>query len=94
MEPILILLIVGALGGLLRSFLGYNTQADDKESFDYMKMLKSMVRASLVGAAVVMVLMKPDTVTDTSFYAGAFFMAIGADILSKEGYATTKNMVA
>ena len=94
MEPILILLIVGALGGLLRSFLGYNTQADDNESFDYMKMFKSMLRASLVGAAVVMVLMKPDTVTDTAFYVGAFFMAIGSDILSKEGYTTAKNLVA
>ena len=94
MEPILVLLIVGALGGLVRSFLGYNAQAEENESFNYMKMLKSMLRASLVGAALVMVLMKPDTVADTAFYVGAFFMAIGADILSKEGYTTAKNMTA
>jgi len=94
MEPILILLIIGALGGLVRSFLGYNTQADTDESFDYMKMFKSMLRASLVGAAVVMVLIKPDTVVDTAFCVSAFMMAIGADILSKEGYATAAKIAA
>lgn len=93
MEPILVLLIVGALGGLIRCFLGYETQADDGETFNYMKMLKSLVRASILGASVVMVLMKPDTIMDTQFYIGAFMIAIGADVISKEGYGTVLSKV-
>lgn len=94
MEPILVLLIVGALGGLLRSFLGYNTQADPGESFDYIKMLKSLLRASILGASVVMVLMKPDTIMDTQFYASALLVSIGSDVISKEGYKTASKLVA
>jgi len=88
-EPIVILLLVGALGGIVRSVLGYNTQSDEGESFNYMKMFQSILRAALVGSFLVYstIELTGETVT-TATYVLAFFTAIGADILTKEGIAT------
>lgn len=88
-EPIVLLLIVGAIGGIVRSILGYNTQSDPNEPFDYMKLLKSVLRAAIVGSFVVYstIQLTGETV-NTSVYVLAFFTAIGSDILVKEGYTT------
>ena len=92
MEPIFILLGIGALGGVLRSFLGYETQSDAVETFNYRKAAKSVVRAALVGATVAMgsTVLTGSEVT-SAIYIMAFFSSIGSDVLIKEGYGTTKN---
>lgn len=88
-EPIVLILIIGAFGGIVRSILGYNTQAYDGESFDYMKMFQSILRAALVGSFLVYTTIEltGETVT-TATYVLAFFTAIGADIITKEGITT------
>ncbi len=91
-EPIILLLIIGAFGGIVRSILGYNTQSDEGESFNYMKAFQSVLRASIVGAFVVYstIQITGESVT-TVVYVLAFFTAIGSDILTKEGLTTLIN---
>ncbi len=91
-EPIILLLIIGAFGGIVRSILGYNTQSDESESFNYMKAFQSVLRASIVGAFVVYstIQLTGEPVT-TVVYVLAFFTAIGSDILTKEGLTTLIN---
>ena len=90
-EPIIILLAIGAVGGIIRAVLGYEQQADEGESFDYLKMAKSVVRAAVIGAFVVF---GSTAVTQgeltTSTYIMAFFIAVGADVIAKEGFGTLK----
>ena len=89
MEPIIIVLIIGAIGGAVRSILGYETQSEDVENFNYMKFGKSVVRASIVGASLVMAAtaLTSGEITNQT-YILAFFTAVGADVLAKEGAGT------
>jgi fluoride ion exporter CrcB/FEX len=92
LEPIIILLLIGAFGGIIRCILGYTTQADPGESFNYIKAIQTVLRAALVGSFIVWstIQLTGEPVT-TAVYVLAFFTAIGADVLSKEGYsASTK----
>lgn len=86
MEPLLIVLGIGALGGAIRSILGYEVQSDAAEAFSYIKFGKSVVRAAIVGASVVLAateLTQSDITSQT--YILAFFTAVGSDVLTKEG---------
>jgi len=92
MEPILILLAIGAVGGIVRAILGYETQSDEGEQFNYMKAGKSVVRAALIGTvAVIGIVQATGTEINTATYISAFFLAIGTDVLTKEGFGTLKN---
>ena len=90
MEPIVTILGIGAVGGAIRSILGYEMQADEAENFNYMKFGKSVVRAAIGGAAIVMgaTALTGDAIT-TQTYIMAFFTAIGSDVLVKEGTGAT-----
>ncbi len=91
MEQIIILLLIGAFGGLVRSILGYETQSDIGEPFNIRKTLKSVVRASLAGTMAVMGIATATGLTiTTATYLTAFFLAIGTDVLIKEGYTIVK----
>jgi len=91
MEPIIMLLLIGAFGGLVRSILGYETQSDAGEAFDIRKTMKSMTRAALAGTMAVMgIATLTGSEITTTTYLTAFFIAIGTDILTKEGYTTIK----
>ncbi len=88
-EPILIVLAVGAAGGIVRSILGYKQQSDEGEAFNYIKLTKSMIRAALVGAGLVVgIAAATGTEITMATYISAFFLAVGADVLAKEGSAT------
>lgn len=88
-DPIIILLIIGAFGGMVRSILGYETQADEGEQFDIMKAAKSIIRGAIGGTVVVMgmatIFNSPIT---TTTYITAFLAAVGADVIMKELYGT------
>ena len=89
MEPLLILLVIGAFGGIVRSFIGYQANANETENFDYVKMARSMVRAAIVGVSIVLattVLTGTEITTQT--YVLAFMVSVGADTLTKETYKT------
>ncbi len=90
-EPIIILLAIGAVGGVIRTYLGYNTQSDKNEPFNYNKALKSVIRGALLGTSLVMgaTYLTQGTIT-TQTYILALFVAIGTDVVVKEGYGTIK----
>ena len=88
-EPILIVVIIGAIGGIIRSYLGYEQQSDETETFDKKKMVKSVVRAALVGAFIVYGSTAiTGTEINTGTYIMALFLSVGADVMTKEGAAT------
>lgn len=91
MEPILILLIIGATGGIVRSIIGYETQSDFDETFDYKKALKSVVRAAVIGSFIVIgTTSLTNSEITTATYITAFFISMGADVLVKESFQTIK----
>jgi fluoride ion exporter CrcB/FEX len=91
MNEILILLVIGALGGLLRSFLGYRNHAPMHEGFDYVKMARSMIRAAIAGCFIVYSTVSITNGTlGTAEYILAFFLSIGADTITKESYTAVK----
>jgi len=94
MEPIITVLGIGAFGGAVRSFLGYETQSDAEETFNKSKAIKSMVRAAIVGATVVMgaTALTGSEITNAT-YVMAFFTAVGSDVITKEGTSTTKKYI-
>ena len=87
MQPIIIVVIIGAIGGLVRAFLGYKVQSDANEKFDWIKMVKSMIRAAIAGALIVY-----NTVDISNpsiqLYIGAFFTSVGGEVIMKELYGT------
>lgn len=89
MEPLIALLLVGALGGVVRSILGYKTDAPPEESFDWGKFLKSVLRASIAGSAIVYSTVPLENIT-TATYVTAFFVAVGADVLVKDAFEAVK----
>jgi hypothetical protein len=86
-ETILILLVVGAVGGAVRSILGYETQAEEGEKFDWLKFAKSVVRASIAGSALVYYTIGLENI-ESKTYVTAFFLSVGGDVLVKEIYGT------
>ena len=94
MDQILILLLIGAFGGLIRSILGFKNQSDDGESFNIIKTLKSVIRASLAGSMTIMTISNlTNTEITTATYMSAFLIAIGTDVITKEGYSSTKEIL-
>jgi hypothetical protein len=85
-EPILILVGVGAVGGIVRSIIGYLTLAEAGETYSWKKLVSSILRAAIAGGAVVYMTTDVSTVPTISIYIGAFFSSIGADVLLKELY--------
>ena len=74
MDPIFIIIGIGALGGFARSILGFLAQSDtDGESFDFAKSLKSVLRAAIGGAILAYSLNFTD-------YKTIFFAAYAADV--------------
>lgn len=88
-EPIIILIAIGAVGGIIRTYLGYETQSDTGEAFNYNKALKSVIRGALLGTSLVMgaTYLTQGEITTTT-YVLALFVAIGTDVVAKEGYGT------
>jgi hypothetical protein len=86
-ETILILLVVGGVGGAVRSVLGYKTQADEGEQFDWLKFAKSVVRAAIAGSALVYYTIGLENI-ESKTYVTAFFLSVGGDVLVKEIYGT------
>ena len=91
MEPLIILLAIGAIGGIIRTYLGYETQSDADEGFNYGKAAKSIVRAAVIGASLVMgITVATNGEITNQTYIMAFFLSVGADVMAKEGYGTVK----
>jgi fluoride ion exporter CrcB/FEX len=91
MEPLIILLVVGAIGGIVRSIIGYEAQSDIDERFDYKKALKSVIRAAVIGSFIVIgTTSLTNSEITTATYITAFFIAMGADVLVKEGFQTVR----
>lgn len=91
MEQILILLAVGAVGGVVRAFLGYETQSDPGETFNYAKAGRSVVRAAVLGTIAAMgIVQVTSTEITIATYFSTFLVAIGTDVLTKEGIATVR----
>ncbi|MCL6577985.1 MAG: hypothetical protein K6T73_01180 [Candidatus Bathyarchaeota archaeon] len=88
MEPILILVLVGALGGAIRSILGFSTQSDVGESFNWLKLIKSVVRAAVAGSFLVYSTVDVSSSVGIKMYIGAFFTSMGADVFLKEMYSS------
>ena len=86
---LIILLGIGAVGGAVRALLGYEQQSDVEETFNYGKAGKSILRAAVVGASVVMgaTALTGGAISEST-YILAFFTAIGSDVLTKEGAGT------
>lgn len=88
MEAILTLLLIGAIGGAIRSIIGYEWQSDEGEAFNLLKFLKSVVRAGIGGAGVVYgFAMTTNVPINSAFLALAFFTSMGVDVISKEAYS-------
>lgn len=89
MEAIMILVLIGALGGLIRAILGYNVQSDAGEKFNWFKLVRSMIRAAVAGSLLVYntIDITPEGI-GTKIYIGAFFTSMGADVFLKEIYGT------
>ena len=75
MEPIVILIGAGALGGVVRTVLGYLSEKEDGEGFSVKKLTKSLLR-SVIGGAVLGYWLQLDV-------KGVFFAAFSADVGSK-----------
>jgi fluoride ion exporter CrcB/FEX len=83
--------VAGAIGGAIRSFLGYQTQSDFDEGFDYMKMAQSIARAAVVGfAAGYMLPPETDFVMALLIATG---VGVGGDVVIKEGTSTIKEIL-
>jgi len=88
MNPILILIFVGCMGGVVRSVLGYTIKEGSK--FNMLKFTKSVIRAALAGGAVAFAVSSNPENINTTTYILAFFTAIGADVSLKESYKAIK----
>lgn len=93
MEPILILVLVGASGGLIRSLIGFMNQADEGEKFNWKKLVASVLRASIAGSLLVYQTVEVTESIEVGTYIGAFFTSMGADVFLKEIYGTVKGSV-
>jgi len=94
-EPIIILLGVGAVGGMVRSVLGYSQQANPGEAFDWAKFGRSTLRAAILGASVVMgISIGTGTAITTATFITAFFLSVGVDVMTKETYGTVAGKVS
>lgn len=88
MEPIIILVLVGALGGITRAFLGFQVQSEEGEKFNWMKLTTSVLRAAIAGSLLVYNTVDVAAAVGAKMYIGAFFTSVGADVFLKELYGT------
>lgn len=79
MEALIYILLVGMLGGAVRSILHYAKQDD---AFDVGKFIKSLITAS-VGGLVLAHTLNLDPV-------GTFFAALSSDVVLHDAYKTLK----
>lgn len=91
-KQLLIVVLVGALGGMVRSILGYFTQSDEGENFNWKKFMFSVLRASIGGSFLVYSTIDLSNINFGTYFV-AFFNSVGADVFMKEVYGslTTKN---
>jgi len=75
MDPVVIVLLAGALGAALRCVLGYLGEAEEKEGFDAKKLAKTLARG-IVGGVILVYFLSLDP-------KAAFFTAFLADVASK-----------
>jgi hypothetical protein len=93
MEPILILVLVGAFGGSVRSILGYFNQSDTDEKFDFQKFLYSFLRGAIAGSGLSYITYNTANINPSvAAYIGAFILSVGADVLIKELYGTVTEL--
>ena len=92
-EPIIILVLVGAIAGIIRAILGFQMQSPVNEKFNWMKLIKSMIRSAVGGAFIVYQTVDIETNPGIKLYVGAFFTSMGADVLMKEIYGSAKKVV-
>jgi len=74
-NPIILLILAGALGGLCRSILGWLGEREPDEPFSVKKCIKSILRAT-IGGAILGYWLGLDP-------KGTFFAAFAADLSSK-----------
>ncbi|MDO8618362.1 MAG: hypothetical protein Q7R49_00275 [Candidatus Daviesbacteria bacterium] len=60
-DPIILAILAGALGGLIRSIFGWASGKDSGESFDPKKALASIIRATIGGAVIVFGITQADS---------------------------------
>jgi len=93
-DPIVILVVVGAIGGLVRSLLGFSQQADANETFSAKKLIASILRAAIAGSFLVYSTLEIPADPSAKFYLSAFFLSIGAEVALKELYGAAKNSIS
>jgi len=75
MEPLVMAILAGALGGLFRSILGFLGEREPEESFDLKKCVKSILRA-VIGGAILGYWLQLD-------FKSVFFASFMADVATK-----------
>jgi len=80
--------IAGAIGGAVRTILGYFTNSDEGESFDYAKMAKTVITAAIAGWAVGAAL--PETTDFLTAFLTAAGVGIGTAVTVKESAKAVK----
>lgn len=88
-DPILIAIALAAIGGAIRSILGYEWQSDVGESFDALKFFKSIIRASIAGGFIGFYVIQSIETPNMAAYVSIMFLAVGADVMLKEVYGMT-----
>jgi len=74
-EPLAIIILAGALGGLVRCILGFLGEREPGEPFSFKKFAKTLARA-VIGGAILAYWLEID-------FKGAFFAAFRADVATK-----------
>ena len=89
MDAIFILVLIGGLGGLVRSLLGYKVQSGAGETFDFLKFVKSIIRGILAGGVIAFTDFNSEVIEPSMFlYISTFFLSVGADVIMAETYGT------
>ena len=82
MDPIYLVVLIGIVGGLVKSLLGYIPSSD---GFSWVRFMKTLGLAAVAGGAVVFFTKingVENVVLTTSEYVEAFFISIGASGLA------------
>lgn len=77
MDPILIVVIIGVVGGAVKSVLGY---VPNEGAFNWLRFLKTVLLSGIVGGAVVYftkIQGVENVVFTTASYVEAFFISVG-----------------
>ena len=87
-DPLVIALVVGSLGGAFSAFLGW---LNGEEVFNSRKFANGVIRAALGGAGLVLTLGVPTARLD---YVILFFASLGIDVAAYDTYKAAKNVNA